>query len=101
MKTGSTHDASAMTEIETFVAPWPAVLAEIKDYLDLWFLAGGGRREAAALRVFISRPLVARANVQPHAREFKTAISRLAGRVELRGTDERAHRIEIEYRRGT
>jgi hypothetical protein len=89
----------AKTEVETFVAPWPGVLAEIKDYIDLWFLASGGRREAAALRVFISRSLVAQAQLQPHAREFKAAISRVPCRVELRGTDEQAHRIEIEYRR--
>ena len=99
MKTDAGHDATAMTEVETFVAPWPAVLAEIKDYLDLWFLASGGKREAAALRIFISRSLVAQAQLQPHAREFKAAISRIPCRVELKGTDERAHRIEIEYRR--
>ena len=87
------------TETETFAAPWPVVLREMKDYIDLWFLAQSAARPAAALRIFISKALVAQASLQPHAREFKAAISRVPCRVELKGTDEPAHRIEIDYRR--
>ena len=86
------------TDIETFTAPWPGVLTEMKDFIDLWFLA---RRagQAAALRIFISKALVSQARLQPHVRAFKTAVSRVPCRIELKGTDERVHRIEIDYRR--
>ena len=87
------------TDIETFAAPWPAVLMEMKDFVDLWFVARSPGRQAAALRIFISKALVAQARLQPHAREFKTAVSRVPCPIELKGTDEPAHRIEIDYRR--
>ena len=94
MKTGA-----VATDIETFAAPWPGVLVEMKDFIDLWFLARNAGRQAAALRIFISKSLVSQATLQPHAREFKAAVSRMPCRMELKATDERAHRIEIDYRR--
>ena len=94
MKTGA-----VATDIETFAAPWPGVLVEMKDFIDLWFLARSRGRETEALRIFISKALVAQASLQPHARAFKAALSRVPCRIELKGTDEQAHRIEIDYRR--
>jgi len=88
-----------MTDTETFLAPWPAVLVEMKDFVELWFLAGGTRREAAAVRIFISKALVPPASLQPHVREFRASIARMPCRVELKGTEQAAHRIEIDYRR--
>ena len=89
-----------MTDSETFLAPWPGVLVEMKDFLDLWFLARGTERQAATVRVFISKPLVSQANLQPHVREFRASISRIPNcRIELKGTDQAAHKIEIDYRR--
>jgi hypothetical protein len=90
MKTGA-----VATDIETFAAPWPGV----KDFIDLWFLARSREQEAAALRIFISKTLVAQASLQPHARAFKAALARVPCRIELKGTDAQAHRIEIDYRR--
>ena len=87
------------TDIETFAAPWPGVLTEMKDYIDLWFLAQSAGRQAAALRIFISKALVAQARLQPHARMFKAAVARVPCPLELKGTDAPAHRIEIDYRR--
>jgi hypothetical protein len=92
-------ERAVATDIETFAAPWPVVLTEMKDFIDLWFLARSTGRQAAALRIFISRALVAQASLQPHAREFKAAVSRVPCRIELKGTNEPAHRIEIDYRR--
>jgi hypothetical protein len=90
----------SVTVAETFQAAWPGVLAEMKDFVDLWFLAGGARRRATAVRIFISKALVARAKLQPHVGELRSALGRIPGcRVELRSTDLAAHRIEIEYRR--
>jgi len=94
MKTGA-----VATDIETFAAPWPGVLVEMKDFIDLWFLARSREQEAAALRIFISKTLVAQASLQPHARAFKAALARVPCRIELKGTDAQAHRIEIDYRR--
>jgi len=92
--------ANAKTDTEIFPAPWPGVLVEMKDFVDLWFLALGQRRQAATVRIFISKTLVPQAKLQPHVREFRASIARIPNcRIELRGTEEAAHKIEIEYRR--
>ena len=89
-----------MTESETFLSPWPGVLVEMKDFVDLWFLAVGKQRQATTLRIFISRTLVSQAQLQPHVREFRASLSRIPNcRIELKGTEQAAHKIEIEYRR--
>ena len=89
-----------MTDIETFVAPWPGVLAEMKDFVDLRFLAMGKKRQVATVRIFISKTLVSQTQLQPHVREFRASISRIPNcLIELKGTDQAAHKIEIEYRR--
>ena len=90
----------AATDVETFTAPWPGVLVEMKDFVDLWFLAVGNRRQASALRIFISKALVSQGELQPHVREFRSSISRIPNcRVELKATEQAVHMIEIEYRR--
>jgi hypothetical protein len=92
--------ANPMTNIETFLAPWPGVLVEMKDFVDLSFLAMGQNRQAATVRIFISKTLVSQAKLQPHVREFRASISRIPNcRIELKGTEQAAHKIEIEYRR--
>ena len=92
--------AGALTDVEMFLAPWPGVLVEMKDFVDLWFLAMGGKRQAAAVRIFISKMLVSQAQLQPHVREFRASIARIPNcRIELKGTAQAAHKIEIEYRR--
>jgi hypothetical protein len=92
--------ADARTDVETFRAPWPGVLVEMKDFVDLWFLALGARREAMAVRVFISKALVPQARLQPHVRDFRASLARIPNcRIELKGTEQSAHKIEIEYRR--
>ena len=89
-----------MTDIETFLAPWPGVLVEMKDFVDLWFLAMGAKSQVATVRIFISKSLVSQAQLQPHVREFRASISRIPNcRIELKGTDQAAHKIEIEFRR--
>jgi hypothetical protein len=92
--------ADLRIELERFATPWPEVLVEMKDFVDLWFLAMAKRRQASAVRVFISKPLVARSKLQPHMQAFKASLTNIPGcRLEIKGTDEPAHRIEIEYRR--
>jgi hypothetical protein len=92
--------AGLLTDVETFRAPWPGVLVEMKDFVDLWFLALGARREATAVRIFISKALVPQARLQPHVRDFRASLARIPNcRIELKGTEQTAHMIEIEYRR--
>ena len=89
-----------MTRIETFRSPWPQVLVEMKDYVDLFFLSRSNKRQPATVRIFISKTLVARSELQPHVQGFKASISRIPDcRVELKGTEEAAHKIEIEIAR--
>ena len=86
------------TEIESFPGPWPSVLLEMKDFVDLWFLTK--RKHAATVRIFISSTLVPQAQLQPHVREFKASLAHIAGcRIELKGTVADTHKIEIEYGR--
>ena len=86
-------------QVETFRAPWPAVLVQMKDFVNLWLLARGKRERAAVLRVFISKALVSQAQLQPHVREFRKSIAWIPNcRVELKATGEPAHKIEIEYK---
>ena len=85
---------------ESFLAPWPGVLVEMKDFVDLWFLARGNERQVATVRIFISKTLVSQAGLQPHVREFRASMARIPNcRIELKGTEQAAHKIEIEYRR--
>jgi len=85
---------------QTFLSPWPGVLLEMKDFIDLWFLAMGGKRQATAMRIFISKELVTKADLQPHVRNFKASIASIPDcQVELKATEQAAHRIEIDYRR--
>ena len=92
--------AQPLLDAETFAAAWPGVLAEMKEFVDLWFLAGGTRREATAVRVFISKLLVPQSRLQPHVREFRAASSVLFSSTRQWGMRaSAAHRIEIEYRR--
>ena len=87
-------------DVETFASPWPGVLVEMKAFIELWFLALGNRRKPTALRIFISKALVAQANLQPHVQEFKASIPRIPDcRLEFKGTEQASHKIEIEYRR--
>lgn len=88
------------TESETFVAPWPAVLAEMKDFLDLWFLVRAKTKPPSAVRIFISKVLVGESELQPHVRRFRASLAGIPDcRVELKATGEAAHRIDIEYGR--
>jgi hypothetical protein len=89
-----------MTTVETFRSPWPEVLLEMKDYLDLFFLALGKKRQTATVTIFISKTLVTRLQLQPYVQEFRASIVRIPDcRIEFKGTQEPAHKIEIEYLR--
>lgn len=86
------------TTTESFAAPWPGVLVEMKDFVDLWFLSR--QRGPSTVKVYISRELVPLSRLQPHVREFKAQLAGIPGcRIEFRGVDAPEHRIEIEQRR--
>ena len=86
--------------VETFSGAWPDVLVEMKEFVDLSFLAAGTQRRSADIRILIARRLAPQAHLQPHIARFRQALSRMPScHVELNSTDEGAHKIEIEYRR--
>jgi hypothetical protein len=72
----------------------------MRDFVDLSFLAIGTARKAATVRIFISKTLVAQIRLQPHVQNFRASIAQIPHcLVELKSTDEAAHKIEIEYER--
>ena len=86
--------------VEAFSGPWPDVLIDMKEFVELSFLAAGTKRRAANIQVLIARQLVPPSCLQPHIARFKQAISGMPScRIELKGTDQPVHTIEIEYRR--
>ena len=86
--------------LETFSGPWQDVLIEMREFIDLSFLAAGTQRRSANIRVLIARQLAPQSHLQPHIARFRQALSRMPScRIELNSTDEGAHKIEIEYRR--
>ena len=83
-------------DAENFSAPWPAVLVDMKDFIDLCFLARG--RKPSAITVSISKALVRDTELQPHMRDFRAALPRSPScRVQLKGTEDPMHHIRIEY----
>ena len=86
--------------VETFSGTWPDVLVDMKEFVDLSFLAAGRTRRATSIRVLIARQLVPQSHLQPHIARFRQAISAMPNcEIELRSTDLALHQIEIEYRR--
>ena len=86
--------------VETFSGPWPDVLIEMKEFVDLSFLAAGTKRRTASVRVLSARQLAPQSHLQPHIARFRQALLRIPScHIELKSTDEDAHKIEIEYRR--
>jgi hypothetical protein len=86
--------------VEAFSGPWPDVLSDMKEFVELSFLAAGRKRRAANIRVLIARELVPSSYLQPHIARFKQALSGMPScRIELKSTDQPMHTIEIEYRR--
>jgi hypothetical protein len=86
--------------IQTFTAQWPDVLGDMKDFVDLSFLAIGTARKRAIVRIFISKALVEHTRLQPHVQRFRASIAQIPQcLVEVKSTREAAHKIEIEYER--
>ena len=86
--------------VETFSGPWPDVLLDMQEFVELSFMANGSKPRGANIRVLIARQLVPQSSLQPHIARFRQAISGMPGcRIELKGTEQAMHTIEIEYRR--
>ena len=86
--------------VKRFSGPWPEVLGDMKEFVELSFLAAGTQRRAANIRVLIARPLVPPMRLQPHVARFRRTLSEMPGcRIELKSTAQTMHTIEIEYRR--
>src|SRR4051794_21291252 len=96
---GAMHAHDPATHVELFQGAWPGVLVEMKNFVDLWFLAARTNRRAQTVRIFISRTLVSAHELQPHARMFKASVAAIPCPIALKATGDSAHRIEIDYER--
>jgi hypothetical protein len=86
-----------------FVATWPAVLAEMKDFVGLARLATGGDYREMAVRVVISKKVSAErldSSLSSPFGQFRAALEALPRcRVEFAAADSPAHRVDIEIQR--
>lgn len=86
--------------VQRFSGPWPDVLLDMQEFVELSFTAAGSTARGASIRVLIARQLVPQSSLQPHIARFRQAISGMPGcRIELKGTEQAMHTVEIEYRR--
>ncbi len=86
-----------------FAAPWPAVLVEMKDFVDLARLATGGAYTAMAVKVNIAKTVPAEW-LAPSAHspfgQFRALLDALPRcRVGYAAVELPAHRIDIEIQR--
>jgi hypothetical protein len=86
-----------------FAAPWPAVLVEMKDFVDLARLAAGGAYSAMRVSVAIAKTVPAEAldssPLSPFG-QFRAILAALPRcRVEYTAAEHPAHRVDIEMQR--
>lgn len=63
-----------MNEQRQFASPWPHVLVEMKDFIQLALLAAGSW-SSAIVEVRIAKEMLKQAPLQPHFAEFLGALS--------------------------
>jgi hypothetical protein len=86
-----------------FAAPWPAVLVEMKDFIDLARLSTGGAYPAMAVTISIAKSVppeeLARLPSSPFG-QFRAILEALPRcRVEYAAIDRPAHRVDIDIQR--
>jgi hypothetical protein len=86
-----------------FASPWPLVLAEMKDFVDLARLATGGDYREMAVKVAVSRKVPAErlypSPSSPFGR-FRAALEALPRcEVAYTAADRPAHRVIVEIQR--
>ena len=83
-----------------FVAPWPTVLVEIQDFVDMVRLLYGGNYTALAVRIVISKTAPAEWLNLPAFQQFRAVIEATPGiQVEFTAAETSAHRVDIEIQR--
>ncbi|MBL6986266.1 MAG: hypothetical protein ISR72_04320 [Methylobacter sp.] len=83
-----------------FATPWPAVLVEMRDFIDMARLFHVGRYKALAVRVVISKSVPAECLNQSAFQAFRTAIIATPGiKAEFAAAEHPAHRVDIEIQR--
>jgi hypothetical protein len=86
-----------------FVATWPAVLAEMKDFVALTRLATGGDYREMSVRVVISKKVSAErldSSLSSPFGQFRTMLEALPRcRVEFAAADCPAHSVDVEIQR--
>lgn len=83
-----------------FDAPWPAVLAEMADFVTLARLSVGGNYQAMEVRVRLSRSVPFEFLTKPEFQNFRAALEGLPRcRVRFEPVDHPYHSLGIEIRR--
>lgn len=83
-----------------FDAPWPAVLAEMADFVTLARLSVGGRYEALEVRVRLSRSIPPECLAAPEFQAFRAALEALPRcRARYEPVDRPFHSLDLEIRR--
>jgi hypothetical protein len=86
-----------MKAYRTFDAPWPAVLAELADFVALARLASGGHYAALTATVKLSRTVPAERLGSPEFLAFRAALESLPRcRVEFTAVDRPFHSVDIK-----
>lgn len=86
-----------------FAAPWPAVLVEMKDFIDLARLSTGGAYESMAVKIGVAKSVPAElldpSPASPFG-QFRAILSAFPRcRVEYAAVEPPAHRVHIEIQR--
>jgi hypothetical protein len=87
-----------------FDAPWPAVLVEIKDFIDLARLSTGGAYQAMAVKVELAKSLVSAESLAARPAspfgQFRAILASLPRcQLDYAATERSAHRVHIEILR--
>ena len=78
-----------------FSSPWPGVLEEILDYVQLQLMLAG-RWDSVEIQVLISRKMVTAEKLKPHIDVFRATLAATArSKVLLQATDEPTHRTDL------
>lgn len=86
------------THLQEFGSGWPAVLAEILEYIVLTQLSLG-RGRAATVKLSLSRQRVAADQLQPHVEHFRASLAQQLplARLDVVAGHHALHRVQVDY----
>ena len=94
-----TSNRQADVHTQDFGSAWPAVLAEVLEFIVLTQLSLG-RGRAAEVSLSLSRARVAPDQLQPHVEQFRASLAQQlpAARLDVVAGHHPLHRVQVHYR---